>query len=101
MVFSNGVNGHMAPRRPLIPGIYAPTMTFFDPETEDIDIPSIKRHAVRLAKAGLVGLVTMGSNGEAVHLSREEKITVTKATREALDDAGFTQVPVMVGCTEG
>ena len=76
-------------------------MTFFDPETEDLDIPSIKRHAVRLAKAGLVGLVTMGSNGEAVHLSREEKITVTKATREALDEAGFTHVPVMVGCSEG
>lgn len=101
MVLSNGVNGHTITRRPLLPGIYAPTMTFFEPETEELDIPSIKRHAVRLAKAGLVGLVTMGSNGEAVHLSRGEKITVTKATREALDEAGFTHVPVMVGCSEG
>jgi len=91
----------MTTRRPLIPGVWAPTMTFFDPETENLDITSIKRHAVRLAKAGLVGLVTMGSNGEAVHLSSEEKITVTKATREALDDAGFTHIPVMVGCSEG
>src|ERR1700730_17850023 len=101
MVLSNGVNGHAATRRPLLPGIYAPTMTFFDPETENLDIPSIKRHAVRLANAGLVGLVTMGSNGEAVHLSRDEKIAVTKATREALDEAGFNHVPVMVGCSEG
>jgi L-threo-3-deoxy-hexylosonate aldolase len=101
MTLSNGVNGHTTTRRPLIPGIWAPTMTFFDPETENLDILSIKRHAIRLAKAGLVGLVTMGSNGEAVHLSREEKITVTKATREALDETGFTHVPVMVGCSEG
>jgi len=98
---TNGANGHASTRRPLLPGIYAPTMTFFDPETEDLDIPSIKRHAIRLAEAGLVGLVTMGSNGEAVHLSPAEKFAVTVATREALDSAGFTQVPIIVGATEG
>lgn len=75
-------------------------MTFFHPETEDLDIPTIKKHAVRLAKAGLVGLVTMGSNGEAVHLTREEKTAVTKATREALDEAGYKAVPVIVGASE-
>jgi L-threo-3-deoxy-hexylosonate aldolase len=89
------------PRRPLPCGIYAPTMTFFDPETEDLDISTIKRHAVRLAQAGLVGLVTMGSNGEAIHCTREEKLAVTRATREALDDAGFGDVPIILGATEG
>jgi len=98
---SNGTNGHTTTRRPLLPGIYAPTMTFFDPETEDLDIAIIKKHAVRLAEAGLVGLVTMGSNGEAVHLSPSEKNAVTRATREALDEAGFTKVPIIVGATEG
>lgn len=87
-------------RRPLLPGIYAPTMTFFT-KTEDLDIPIIKKHAIRLAEAGLVGLVTMGSNGEAVHLSRDEKAAVTKATREALDSAGFDKVPIIVGASEG
>jgi len=86
--------------RPLVPGIYAPTMTFFDPDTEDLDIPSIRRHAVRLAQAGLAGLVTMGSNGEAVHLSLAEKHTVTSETRAALDAAGFPHVPIMVGASE-
>lgn len=85
---------------PLRHGIYAPTMTFFNPETEDLDIPIIKKHAVRLAEAGLVGLVTMGSNGEAVHLTRQEKSAVTKATREALDEAGYKDVPVIVGASE-
>ncbi|GAB7353120.1 hypothetical protein MBLNU459_g3659t1 [Dothideomycetes sp. NU459] len=85
---------------PLRHGIYAPTMTFFNPETEDLDIPVIKKHAVRLAEAGLVGLVTMGSNGEAVHLTRQEKTAVTRATREALDEAGYRDVPVIVGASE-
>jgi L-threo-3-deoxy-hexylosonate aldolase len=76
-------------------------MTFFNDTTEDLDIPTIKRHAIRLAEAGLVGLVTMGSNGEAVHCSSAEKAAVTRATREALDSAGFTQVPIIVGATEG
>ncbi|KAK9440135.1 dihydrodipicolinate synthase [Metarhizium brunneum] len=76
-------------------------MTFFDPETEDVDIPTIKKHAQRLIRDGLVGLVTMGSNGEAVHCTREEKLAVTKATREALDEAGFTSTPIILGATEG
>jgi L-threo-3-deoxy-hexylosonate aldolase len=75
-------------------------MTFFDPDTEELDLPTIRRHAVRLAQAGLKGLVTMGSNGEAVHLSREEKITVTQETRAALDEAGFAHIPIMVGASD-
>ncbi|KAI9838031.1 MAG: hypothetical protein M1819_006185 [Sarea resinae] len=98
---SNGT-GHAEtkPRTPLRPGIYAPTMTFFDPVTEDIDFPTVKKHAVRLAKDGLVGLIPMGSNGEAVHLNRAERAAVTKATREALDEAGYHDVPVIVGASE-
>lgn len=76
-------------------------MTFFDPETEDLDIPVIKKHAERLVRSGLVGLVTMGSNGEAAHCSQEEKLAVTKATREALDAAGFENTPIILGATEG
>ncbi|KAI5288096.1 4-hydroxy-2-oxoglutarate aldolase, mitochondrial [Ascosphaera acerosa] len=87
-------------RTPLRTGAYAPTMTFFDKDTEELDVAAIRKHAVRLAKAGLVGLVTMGSNGEAVHLTREERFAVTKHTREALDEAGFTDVPVIVGASE-
>ncbi|MCJ1315766.1 hypothetical protein MMC15_001086 [Xylographa vitiligo] len=93
-------NGFSKPLTPLRHGIYAPTMTFFDPETEDLDLLTIRKHSVRLARAGLVGLVTMGSNGEAVHLTRAEKIAVTRATREALDEAGFTNVPVICGASE-
>jgi L-threo-3-deoxy-hexylosonate aldolase len=103
MTASNGTtsNGGAAVRRPLPCGIYAPTMTFFDPVTEDVDVPTVKKHAERLVRSGLVGLVTMGSNGEAVHCTREEKILVTRATREALDAAGFEKTPIIIGATEG
>ncbi|KAF2101545.1 aldolase [Rhizodiscina lignyota] len=97
---ANGQSNGGSARTPLRPGIYAPTMTFFNPDTEDLDVPIIRKHAVRLAEAGLMGLVTMGSNGEAVHLSRAEKATVTRETRSALDEAGYKDVPIIVGASE-
>lgn len=84
--------------RPLIPGVYVPTICFFDPITEDLDTATIATHAVRLAKAGVTGLCTQGSNGEAVHLTHSERQTVTSTTRSALNAAGFSHLPVIVGC---
>lgn len=84
--------------RPLTPGVYVPTVCFFDPVTEDLDTATIASHAVRLAKAGVTGLTTQGSNGEAVHLAHSERQTVTSVTRSALTGAGFSHLPVLVGC---
>ncbi|XXG95908.1 hypothetical protein Hte_002184 [Hypoxylon texense] len=84
--------------RPLIPGVYVPTMCFFDEETEDVDTNAVTRHAVRLAQAGVTGIATQGSNGEAVHLSHTERQLVTFTTRKALNEAGFSHIPVIVGC---
>lgn len=87
------------PSRPLTPGIYAPVVTFFLPnELEDIDHRTQYEHSIRLAKSGIAGLVTQGSNGEAVHMSRKERSEVTKITREALDSAGYHDMPIIVGC---
>ncbi|KAK4226409.1 L-threo-3-deoxy-hexulosonate aldolase [Podospora fimiseda] len=97
---TNGTNGSSPSSslpRPLPCGIYAPTMTFFHPETEDLDIPTIKHHALRLIQSGLSGLVTMGSNGEAIHCTREEKLLVTAATREVIPD----ETPIIIGASEG
>ncbi|KAI0421586.1 mitochondrial putative 4-hydroxy-2-oxoglutarate aldolase [Xylaria grammica] len=89
-------NGGMS--RPLVPGVYVPTLCFFDPETEDIDTDAIASHTVRLAQAGVTGIATQGSNGEAVHLTHSERELVTATTRSALDRAGFPHIPVIVGC---
>lgn len=85
-------------RRSLVPGIYVPTVAFFDPSTDNVDVETIANHAVRLAKAGVAGITTQGSNGEAVHLSHKERNLITNTTRKALDDAGFGYMPVIVGC---
>ncbi|KAI9866652.1 MAG: hypothetical protein M1813_001204 [Trichoglossum hirsutum] len=84
--------------RPLVPGVYVPTVAFFNKTTEELDIATITRHTVRLAEAGVAGLTTQGSNGEAVHLSHRERKIVTRATRKALDNAGFSNMPIIVGC---
>lgn len=84
--------------RPLVPGVYVPTMCFFEPGTENVDTPTIARHAVRLARAGVTGLATQGSNGEAVHLTHSERQLVTATTRKALNEAGYSHMPIIVGC---
>ncbi|KAF2435743.1 dihydrodipicolinate synthetase family protein-like protein [Tothia fuscella] len=88
----------MAIHRPLLPGVHVPTPAFFDPITEDLDLETIAKHAVRLAQAGVQGITTQGSNGEAVHISHEERNLVTSTTRTALDNAGFGDMPIIVGC---
>ncbi|CAK7239026.1 MAG: hypothetical protein STHCBS139747_000447 [Sporothrix thermara] len=92
-----GNNFHTIKRR-LLPGVYVPTMCFFDSVTEDVDTDTIARHAVRLARTGVMGLATQGSNGEAVHLTHNERRLVTQTTRVALDTAGFSHMPIIVGC---
>jgi len=91
-------SGDVGIRRVLVPGIYVPTVAFFDPTTDNVDVETISNHAVRLAKAGVAGITTQGSNGEAVHLSHKERNLITNTTRKALDDAGFGYMPVIVGC---
>jgi 4-hydroxy-2-oxoglutarate aldolase len=85
-------------RRAMLPGVYVPTVAFFNTETEELDLETTASHAIRLAKSGVQGIATQGSNGEAVHMSREERILVTLTTRKALDDAGFGYMPIIVGC---
>ena len=82
----------------LRPGIYVPTVAFFKEPSEDLDLDTIASHAVRLANAGVAGITTQGSNGEAVHLSHGERKSVTETTRTALDRAGFRNLPIIVGC---
>ena len=92
-------NGAPSRHIPLRAGVYAPIVTIFKPETEDLDLESQKHHAVRLIKDGLVGLVIHGSNGEAVHQSRSERSEVISAIRNALDSAGHNNIPLIAGCS--
>ncbi|SGY44477.1 BQ5605_C001g00163 [Microbotryum silenes-dioicae] len=77
-------------------GVYAPLNTFFLPDSQDLDIPTFKKHAGNIASAG-VGLVALGSMGEAVHLDHTERNTIVKAAREALDENNLSSVPLIIG----
>jgi L-threo-3-deoxy-hexylosonate aldolase len=86
---------------PLLPGIYVPTQVFYqDGSDKTLDDAVIAQHAVRMARAGVAGIVTNGSNGEAVYLTPAERSRVTKVTREALDGSGYTKMPVVVGASD-
>ena len=76
-------------------GIYPPLPTFFDSQ-EELDLDTYQRHISRLADSGITGYVVMGSNGEAVHLSTDERAQVIKAARQA---AG-PHAQIMAGCGE-
>lgn len=84
--------------RPLDRGVYVPTLAFFDPGTEQLDIETLRRHTLRLAAAGVTGIVVQGSNGEAVHLMADERSRMVKETRDCLDGGGFSWMPLLVGC---
>lgn len=85
--------------RDLRPGVYAATMTFFQPETHDLDLETQKRHIVRLADAGLSGIIALGSNGEAPHLDRKERAQVVRSVVDALNNSGHSDLPVVVGAS--
>lgn len=93
---SDGGNA-TAPKTTFEPGIYVPTVAFFKPD-EELDLETTKTHAARLGSTGIKGIVTHGSNGEAAHLTHDERIAITKATRAALDESGNSHVRIIVGC---
>jgi len=97
---ANGVHGVFGPRRPLNAGVYAPIPSFFFPSSEDLDICTFEKHVVRVAKAG-VSPVICGSMGEAIHLSHPERVRLVHAARKALDGAGLTEIPTIVGTGAG
>ncbi|KAG6849729.1 hypothetical protein H0H93_005932 [Arthromyces matolae] len=78
------------------PGIYVPAVLFFK-EDEDFDIPAIKSHILRLAQGGVTGILVQGSNGEAQHLSHDERKQAIQITRTTLDENGFQHVLVIAG----
>ncbi|KAF8511948.1 dihydrodipicolinate synthetase [Hysterangium stoloniferum] len=102
MPTSIAFNGHSAQTRPLLPGVFAPIPAFFLPETEELDLPTFESHVLRVANAG-IGLVISGSMGEAHHLTHEERATLIRIARHALDHAqpSLVHVPIIAGTGAG
>lgn len=64
-------------------GIFPPLPTAFD-ANEDLAPEKIKSNILKLSQFDLSGFLILGSNGELVCLSEQEKIKVYEAAREAI-----------------
>jgi 2-keto-3-deoxy-L-rhamnonate aldolase len=86
-------------------GIYVPVPTFFaaegtaeyDAVSPPLDLKTQSEHSLFLVKGGIKGLVILGSTGEAIFVRNEERSRLISSQRKALDDAGFTDRPIIAG----
>ncbi|EME88892.1 uncharacterized protein MYCFIDRAFT_29231 [Pseudocercospora fijiensis CIRAD86] len=85
------MNGHSQSKVPPA-GIWAPAVTFFDHQTDELDIESQKKYYAYLSKY-LTGLVILGTNAETFMLTRDERATLLKTAREAVGP----DYPIMAG----
>lgn len=76
-------------------GIYPPLPTFFAGQ-EELDLSTLQRHMRRIADSGIAGYVLMGSNGEAVHLSSDERRRVIETARQTAGE----EAQILAGCGE-
>lgn len=74
-------------------GVWAPTITFFHHDVDEIDVESTAKYYTYLSNTGLAGLVVLGTNAETFLLTREERKTLLEAARRA---CGPT-FPIMAG----
>lgn len=90
-------NGHQP--SPLHSGVWTPLATPFD-TNEEIDYAAWKTHVLRIASAGS-GLVIMGTNGEAIHLSSSERFELVSTAREYLSSSGLSSTQIIAGTGVG
>lgn len=94
-VIGNGT-ADAAPAYP--PGIHVPSLTFFlDDDRQEIDWQTQAEHIAFLAKSGVHGIVLAGTNGEAIALTRTEKVELVRLTRKIASDSGRPDLPITLG----
>ncbi|KAL0938541.1 dihydrodipicolinate synthase [Colletotrichum truncatum] len=87
-----------APHVRLPDGVYVPTLAFFT-DDEKVDTSTLEHHLVRLINAGVAGIVVHGSNGEAVHLTREERSLMIRCAADTiLQEGHHVRIPLIAGC---
>lgn len=78
-------------------GVYTPVVAFFH-EDESLDLDALVRHITRIVKSGAAGFVLQGSNGEAPHLSHDERTLVISTVRKTANDLGRPEMAIIAGC---
>lgn len=86
-------------------GIYVPIPTFFaarssaayNAVTPPIDHETQAAHALYLARAGIKGLVVLGSTGESAYIHPRDRAALVRGLKETLDKAGYPDYPLIAG----
>lgn len=74
-------------------GVWAPAITFFDHDKDELDTQSQASYYSYLSKTGLAGLVVLGTNAETFLLTREERKALLQTARTACGP----DFPIMAG----
>ncbi|TKY85302.1 hypothetical protein EX895_005464 [Sporisorium graminicola] len=84
--------------KPLKKGIYVPVLTFFKGQHgAELDVETFEKHVAYVASSGVAGIVVLGSTGEAVSLTDEERATLVASARKAMDASGHGDMPLIAG----
>lgn len=94
-----------SPSSPPPAGIYVPVPTFFakegsaayDEVSPPLDLEAQSEHSLFLVKGGIKGLVILGTTGEAVHITNQERNELIRSQRKTLDDAGYKDRQIIAG----
>ncbi|CAK4033441.1 4-hydroxy-2-oxoglutarate aldolase, mitochondrial [Lecanosticta acicola] len=73
-------------------GVWAPAVTFFDHDKDELDVASQTKYYKYLSQH-LTGLVILGTNAETFMLTRDERARLLKTAREAVGP----DYPIMAG----
>lgn len=89
------MGSHSVSTQPHVPpsGVWCPAVTFFDHETDSLDLASQSQYFAYLSRTGLAGLVILGTNSEAFLLTREERSQLISTARASVGP----EFPLMVG----
>ena len=89
------MGSHSVSTQPHVPpsGVWCPAVTFFDHETDSLDLASQSQYFAYLSRTGLAGLVILGTNSEAFLLTREERSQLISTARASVGP----DFPLMVG----
>ena len=74
-------------------GVWCPAVTFFNPETDELELDAQAQYFHYLSTTGLAGLVVLGTNAETFLLTREERKQLVSTCRRAVG----RHFPIMAG----
>jgi len=80
-------------------GVYVPVPTFFQDNSEqELDLETLGKHVKYLCQSGVSGIVILGSSGEAVHVSDEERMEIIKRGKTVMNGLD-PNLKLIAGCS--